>query len=577
MDLLRFSLAILFATGELTGGLRPPLARADDPIDFDRQVRPILAANCLKCHGAGKQKGGLRLDDAAAARDGGNSGKVIVPGKAAESKLYRAVAGLDADAKMPPEGKPLAAADVATLRAWIDQGAKWGTTEASGGRQPPVSVASNHWAFQPVKRPAVPGTRYPVLNPIDAFVRKRLEAEGLTPSPEADKATLCRRLHLDLTGLPPSPADVDEFLNDTSPDAYEKLVGRLLASRHYGERWGRHWLDLARYADSDGYEKDTGRPFAWRYRDWVINALNRDLPFDRFTIEQLAGDLLPGSTDEQKIATGFHRNTLTNKEGGVDQEEFRVAAVADRVNTTGTVWLGLTVGCCQCHDHKYDPFSQREYYQLAAFFNSDREVDLPVPLPGEAAELKKRQAAFDVKKAELQKAVDEAKEKKLPAAELKKREKALADHAKAAPAATKAQTLALGPARPTHVLVRGDFLRKGVEVKPGTPAVLPSLKSPGMVIPGLGATRLDLARWLVAADNPLTPRVVANWVWGKYFGRGLVATPEDFGTQGQKPSHPELLDWLASEFVAPQRRPGREGGFGPALPHGRASDGPWCL
>jgi hypothetical protein len=376
----------------------------------------------------------------------------------------------------------------------------------------------------------------------------RLEREGLAPSPPADKATLIRRVTLDLTGLPPTPEEVDAFLKDTSPGASEKVVDRLLASPHYGERWARHWLDAARYADSDGYEKDTGRPFAWRYRDWVIHALNADMPFDQFTIDQLAGDLLPNATTEQKIATGFHRNTLTNKEGGVDQEEFRVAAVVDRVSTTGKVWLGLTVGCAQCHDHKYDPISQREFYQLLAFFNSDKEADITAPLPGEAERLKKDRTTFEAQEVKLQAAVDEAKAKKLPAAELKKREAALAAHAKKAPGASKAQTIALGPTRPTHVMIRGDFLRPGVEVKPGTPGVLPQPKS--------SANRLDLAKWIVSKENPLTARVTMNWVWSKFFGRGIVATPEDFGTQGEKPSHPELLDWLASELANPDRKVG---------------------
>jgi hypothetical protein len=299
---------------------------------------------------------------------------------------------------------------------------------------------------------------------------------------------------------------------------------------------------VARYADSDGYEKDAGRPFAWRYRDWVIGSLNRDLPFDRFTVEQLAGDLLPNATTEQKIATGFHRNTLTNKEGGVDQEEFRVATVVDRLSTTGKAWLGLTVGCAQCHDHKYDLLSQREFYQLFAFFNSDREADIPAPLPGEEERLAAERAAWEKRRVTLRTAAVMAAFRKLLVVEQRKREKALADHTKAAPAASKAQTLALGPTRPTHVMLRGDFLRKGVEVKPGTPGVLPPLRGAS------NPTRLDLAKWVVSPDNPLTPRVTVNWVWSKYFGRGLVPTPEDFGTQGEKPSHPDLLDWLADEF-----------------------------
>ncbi len=518
----------------------PALPKASDAkIDFDADIKPILAAHCVKCHGPTRQKGGLRLDNGAHAKDGGNTGPVIVAGKSAASHLIHALVGLDPYQQMPPgEGKRLSDAEIGKFRAWIDQGAKWGGAIVVLDKD----GKSNHWAFQPILKPVVPGHNVQPANPIDAFVLAKLDGTTLAPAPapEADKATLIRRLSFDLTGLPPTPEEVDAFLKDASPDAYEKVVDRLLASPHYGERWARHWLDAARYADSDGYEKDTGRPFAWRYRDWVINALNADMPFDQFTIEQLAGDLLPNATLQQKIATGFHRNTLTNKEGGVDQEEFRVAAVVDRVSTTGKVWLGLTVGCAQCHDHKYDPVSQREFYQLLAFFNSDREVDIAAPLPGEDERLKKEQAAFDAEKTKLQAAVDDAKAKKAADTDLKKREAALAAHLKKAPSGAKAPTLAAGPARPTHVMIRGDFLRKGVEVKPGTPGVLPK--------PTGTANRLDLAKWLVASDNPLTARVTVNWVWAKFFGRGLVATPDDFGTQGEKPSHPELFDWLASEF-----------------------------
>ncbi|MDB5306395.1 MAG: hypothetical protein JWO38_597 [Gemmataceae bacterium] len=545
--------AIAVAAAFAADPAKPDAAKLPPPaagkIDFDRDVRPILAAHCFKCHGPEKQKGGLRLDDRKAALQGGNGGAVIFPGTSADSRLVHAVAGTDPDAKMPPEGPSLSAGQVGQLRAWIDQGAGYGT---QAGPQSAGPAKSTHWAFQPIRRPAVPVTRDPktsshVRNSVDSFVLARLEKEGLNPSPEADRATLLRRVSLDLTGLPPPPAEVDAFLADAAPDAYEKVVDRLLASPHYGERWGRHWLDSARYADSDGYEKDTGRPFAWRYRDWMIGALNADLPFDRFTTDQLAGDLLPDATVDQKIATGFHRNTLTNKEGGVDQEEFRVAACVDRVNTTGKVWLGLTVGCAQCHDHKYDPISQREFYQLFAFFNSDRELDIDAPLASEREQFQARQAAFDAEKAKLRVAVEEARVKKLPAAELAKREKAQAAHAQKAPTPAKAMTLAAGPPRPTHVMLRGDFLRKGVEVKPGTLAVLHK--------PAAGGTRLDLARWLTSQDNPLTARVTVNWVWAKYFGRGLVSTPEDFGTQGDKPTHPELLDWLASEFKDPAPTP----------------------
>ena len=365
------------------------------------------------------------------------------------------------------------------------------------GAPPP----KNHWAYQAPVRAGVPSVRdehWP-RNPIDRFVLARLEKERLAPSPEADRATLLRRLCLDLTGLPPTPRQVDDFLSDPSPDAYEKQVDQLLASPHYGERWGRHWLDAARYADSDGYEKDTGRPNAWRWRDWVIGALNRDMPFNQFTVEQLAGDLLPNATVDQKTATGFHRNTLTNTEGGVDREQFRVEATVDRTNTTMAVWMGLTFGCAQCHNHKYDPFTQKDYYQVFAFFNNADEFNLPLGPPP----------------------VAKAGEKKSPPADF-------------------IPIMQESRGRKTHVLTRGDFLRPAEPVSPGFPEAFAT---------GSPKNRLDFARWLMTPPNPLTARVHVNWTWQKHFGRGLVATPEDFGVQGQRPSHPELLDWLATEFA----------------------------
>jgi hypothetical protein len=373
-----------------------------------------------------------------------------------------------------------------------------------------VAAKEKHWAFQPMQRPEPPALRRPegIRNPIDAFIRARLEREGVKPSPEAPRETLLRRLALDLTGLPPTLAEIDAFLRDERPNAYERQVECLLASPHYGERWGRHWLDLARYADSNGYSIDSPRSI-WPYRDWVIQALNRDLPFDQFTIEQLAGDLLPNATREQKIATGFHRNTQTNEEGGIDPEQFRVEAVVDRVNTTGAVWLGLTIACCQCHNHKFDPLKQREYYQLFAFFNNQDEPNLTLgpPDPREAPARGKKQKPAALTTMILQ-------ERATP--------------------------------RETHALRRGDFTRPGARVEPGTPAVLPPLPTPA---DASQPTRLDLARWLVSPENPLTARVLVNRVWGHYFGLGLVETENDFGTQGAPPSHPELLDWLASEFM----------------------------
>jgi hypothetical protein len=648
---------------------------------------------------------------------------------------------------------------------------------------------SGHWAFRPIARPAVPtvqNRKSKIENPVDAFILAGLEKRDITPSPEADRPTLIRRLSLDLLGLPPTPAEVDAFLSDHGPDAYERLVDRLLSSPHYGERWGRHWLDLARYADSDGYEKDNVRPWAWRYRDWVIDAVNRDISFDRFTIEQLAGDLLPNATLDQKVATGFHRNTLTNTEGGVDQEEFRLKATADRVNTTGTVWLGITVGCAECHNHKYDPVSQEEYYRLFAFFNAAKEANVPAPLPAELAAYEKakqtfdeehgrvtaevaremavlekdvlpqRQKAWEVEAARsavrwtpikpasavsaegatltaqpdgailvtgknpatdvytvatrsgltgitairLEALADENLPSKGPGRtkhgnfvvnefslavklpddkepraiplrnasadysqpefapsgaadgnpttgwaigpregqrhlivfqtpeplqlppgtsltftidqrhgsqhtlgkfrisvaaglqhaqavltpdavadallipaerrsteqaamlaayyrtidpEAAKLTKKVADHAATAPKypPTLAQTLTENntPSK-TYVHIRGDFQRHGAEVTPGTPSCLPALSDPEPRTQNPESpSRLDLARWLVDPANPLTPRVTVNRIWQHLFGRGIVATPEDFGTRGAKPTHPELLDWLASEFI----------------------------
>lgn len=359
----------------------PPAATR--PIDFVKDVQPLLASHCYECHGEKKQKAELRWDVKSVALKGGEHGTVIVPGKSAESLMIQLVAGLKGeDAVMPKKGERLNAEQIGILRAWIDQGAVW----PDGVDTAKVVDKRDHWAFKAPVRPKVPEVQGPKSkfqgsrerNPIDAFIFARLEKEGLKPTPEADRATLIRRLSLDLIGLPPTPGEVDDFLADKSPDAYEKVVERLLASPHYGERWGRHWLDAARYADSNGFEKDRERSI-WPYRDWVINALNRDLPFDQFTVEQLAGDLLPNATLEQKVATGFLRNSMLNQEGGIEPEQFRTEAMIDRVDAVGRTWLGLTINCCQCHNHKFDPLAQREYYQIYAFLNNDNEPFLEVP------------------------------------------------------------------------------------------------------------------------------------------------------------------------------------------------------
>jgi mono/diheme cytochrome c family protein len=489
---------------------------AATPIDYNRDIRPILSESCFKCHGPGTQKGGLRLD----LGDRALQKKVILAGKPDESPLLSRVMAAD-DERMPPRtaSDRLAPEKIAKLRAWIEQGARY----------------APHWSFIKPEAKTVPpiaGRDWP-KNPIDYFILAKLEAAGLKPSPPADKATLIRRLSLDLIGLLPTPKEVEDFVRDDSEGAYEKLADRLLASPHYGERHGRQWLDMARYADSNGFTFDHQRTI-WPYRDWVIDAFNRDMPFDQFTIEQLAGDLLPHPTQDQLIATGFQRNTPLNEEGGTDPEQFRAERTVDRTNTIGTVWLGLTVGCTQCHDHKFDPISQKEYYSLYAFFDSTSEPVLKMATP----EQEKHLAELNAKLAEA-KRIEETDPKK-PSAKAQK----LRSEIKNYESMIKSSLIVHDYPRTTYVHLRGDFLSKGDVVAPATPAVLPSLKAAANT-----PNRLDLARWLVSAENPLTPRVAVNRMWQHYFGRGLVETENDFGTQGRLPTHPELLDWLAAEFV----------------------------
>ncbi len=359
-------------------------AGGQTPVDFVTQVQPVFKSHCIKCHGPSESQSGLRLDGFALARKGGDRGSAVIPGQADKSLLYQVLTGQGDVTPMPAEAPRLAKDKIALIQRWIDEGAKG---PADDPLQPDVK---KHWAFEPIRRPRVPRPKQDAAldNPIDAFIRARLEAEHLAPSPEADRSTLIRRLSLDLRGLPPRPDEVEAFHHDSAPGAYERLVDRMLASPAYGERWGRHWLDQARYADSNGFTIDSPRSI-WKYRDWVISAINDDLPFDQFATEQLAGDLLPGRTPEEIVATGFHRNTLVNEEGGVDKEQFRVEAVMDRVNTTGAVFLGLTVGCAQCHHHKFDPISQRDYYNLFAIFNNCEEPTFAVPTAAQARRLTK--------------------------------------------------------------------------------------------------------------------------------------------------------------------------------------------
>jgi mono/diheme cytochrome c family protein len=499
----------------------------DAKIEYNRDIRPILSENCFACHGPddAKRKGKFRLD----LRESAIAKKAIVPGKPADSTLVDRIQTNDPDDAMPPpeSHKTLTATQKDVLKRWVAQGAEY----------------KPHWAFIAPVRPPVPQVRTSgwVRNPIDAFVLGRLESQQITPSPQADKRTLLRRVCLDLTGLPPTPAEVQAFVADPAPDAYERQVDRLLASPHFGERWAKHWLDQARYADSNGYSIDAPRSI-WKYRDWVIDAINRDMPFDRFTIEQLAGDLLPNPTTDQLIATGFHRNTQINQEGGIDPEQFRVESVIDRVGTTGTVWLGLTIACAQCHNHKFDPISQKEYYQFLAFFNNQDEPTLALGAAGSGA----APDALEEKILEVEKTLQQtdaqtnANRKKLQGelAKLKKQAASLGD-----------STMVLAERkdpRETHVLIKGDFTRPADLVTPGVPAVLPPIAFADPAKP----TRLDLARWLVSPANPLTARVTVNRIWAEYFGRGIVETDNDFGSQGAAPANPELLDWLATELVA---------------------------
>ena len=572
-------------------------------VDFTRDVQPILRARCFGCHGPALQTSGFRLDLGPAALKGGYGGAAIKPGASAASPLIHRVAGENGAPVMPPAGPRLTPDQVKLLRQWIDEGAKYpaATTASTNTKR-----TSDHWAFQPVRRPA--GT-------IDTLIRAELAKRNIQPSPEADRRTLLRRLSLDLTGLPPTIEELDIFLSDQRPDAYPRQVDRLLASPHFGEKWARHWLDQARYADSDGYEKDWIRPYAWRWRNWVIDSINRDQPFDQFTIDQLAGDLLPNATVEQRVATGFHRNTLTNREGGIDTKQFVFEANLDRTSTVGTVWMGLSVGCAQCHDHKFDPISQKEMYSMFAFFDNTEELDIDAPLPGEIGPWIRTQAEYRAKRRELlekykvaelqpawekdilytiahlgertdwdlawdcvQKLTERGDGGKIvqtpPAQRTVREQEILTDHFvrnahfaygnkrwkelkldeldqklielhKAYPQLTQAMTLAEETRRhQSHLRLRGDWKALGIQVEPATLAVLPPLKPAGPT-----ATRLDLARWLVSREHPLTARVAVNRIWQELFGTGLVKTADDFGTRADQPTHPELLDLLAAEFM----------------------------
>jgi hypothetical protein len=530
---------------------------------FEKHVRPLLAERCQSCHGPKLQRGGLRLDSRQAILAGGDSGPALVPGKPDASLLLKAVRRRG-DLKMPPKEKDRLDDDtVAALTAWIERGAPW---PAGGDKAAASSIAAaraGHWAFRPVTRPAVPNVRSERLakSPVDRFVLSRLEERGLSPSREADRRTLIRRLTFGLTGLPPEPEEVEAFVADVRPDAYERVVEGLLASPAYGERWGRHWLDVARYADTKGYvfQEERRFPYSYTYRDYVVTALNGDLPYDRFVMEQIAADRLPGRDSRSLAALGFltlGRRFLNNPHDIID----------DRIDVVTRGLMGLTVGCARCHDHKFDPVPTRDYYSLYGVFASSQEpaelplLEKPDPTRSESpfeVELKKRQRELDAYLAQELKAAGapadltfrEAlrqlpRDKRNRAQELKRR----VDQWRVTGAGGPARAMALvdvpRPVTP-HVFLRGNPGNRGVAVPRQFLEVLDPARRPF----NEGSGRLELARAIADPNNPLTTRVLVNRVWMHHFGRGLVAMPGEFGVRGEPPTHPELLDWLADEFV----------------------------
>ena len=553
----------------------------EDANFFELKVRPLLAANCQGCHGSEEQNGNLRLDSKAAILQGGDQGAAVVPGKPDESLIVRAVSYSDGDLQMPPTEK-LGDSSIDTIRQWIRTGAYW---------PPPANESDltfsdrefrvtdrdrEHWSFRPIVRPKVPIVENQewYFNPIDAFVMRNLDKAGLRPNPTATRRELVRRATYDLIGLPPAPEEVEAFTNDATPDAYERLIDRMLASPHYGEKWAEHWLDIARYSQTDGYQNDKEKPDAWRYRDYVIRSLNDDKPYDRFVTEQIAGDELLDATPDSVIATGFLRLGLWNNEP-VDEENGVAEEYDEMVRTTSEAFLGLTVGCARCHDHKFDPIPQEDYYRISACFRNVLSYGTRIDhitfrynpdSAGTPLFSKNRREAWR----EFKRKCDELSgSQKSDADKRRELEEIQTTCAKDIndTALSVRETGATPP--PTHVFVRGNPLTLGKEVTPGGLSVLEPITSPLRIEPplrmhgseyqkalcelGIQSTsgrRLALARWIVNPSNPLTARVAVNRLWQYHFGRGIVATASDFGRTGQKPSNPELLDWMAAELVA---------------------------
>ncbi|TWT40093.1 Planctomycete cytochrome C [Thalassoglobus neptunius] len=582
---------------------------------FENKIRPLLATHCYDCHGEETQEGGLRLDTLAGMLQGGNAGPAMVAGKPDRSLISNAISYRDNDLRMPPDER-LTDQQIKDLNHWIESGSPHPESGQVGHVRPTSTIdleaGRKHWAFQPIVAPDVPqmessiepgddkssastsSTRQ-VAHPIDAFVLADLKSQGLNPLPRADKSTLIRRATFDLTGLPPTIQEINAFLEDDSADAFHKVVERLLNSPHYGERWGRHWLDVARYADSNGLDENAAHGNAWRYRDYVVQSFNRDKPYDEFLVEQLAGDLLvpdrePTTGHEQLIATGYlviGPKVLAE----VDESKMEMDIVDEQVDTVGRGVMGLTLGCARCHTHKFDPIEHADYYALAGIFKSTKTMETfklvarwnEVAIPN-AEELSRQQAHEQLvaeKKEEIAQRVELAKreviekraaeisptdveeaEKPEPdpveekefsetaAAELKKLRDELKKLEEAAPEISHAMAVAEGTVADTAIHIRGSHLTLGETVARGFPRVLVGDHQPS--IPEDRSGRLEFARWLTSRENPLTSRVMVNRIWRWHFGKGIVATVDNFGITGESPTHPELLDWLAARFIDDQ-------------------------
>jgi len=621
------------------------------PISFDKDVKPVLEQHCLSCHGETLQSGKFDLRSRASALQGGARGSDLVPGDAAASRLYRRIAGLERPA-MPAQAEPLPAEQIAAIKTWIDEGAVWGATATLTStaleHRTITPEERNYWAFKlPVKAPLPAVDDASLTNPIDRFLESARRARGLKAAPRADRYTLVRRAYLDLLGLPPTPAQVDAFVADRSPNAWERLIEALLASPHYGERYGRMWLDVARYADSSGFEYDTHRPNAWRYRDYVINAFNADKPYDRFLVEQIAGDEMDGKTNDSLIATGFLRMGPRVLFREKDNPERRYDYLDEIIGTIGKGTLGLTVNCARCHHHKFDPISQKDYYAIEASIFGYVETEVPLAPPAEAEAYLAKNREIDGKIANLKDQIERIEKPYRDRLQLERIKRQFPDHIvqvilkpesertpgdallaaqvlKAAsvsaaqvdrvlPAdeAAKKKTLSArvaaldkerparlpmaeiatdgdyrssplgegddtiscpkcrvpvpgagpylhtGPGRyqvpPSYFLIRGDVESHGSQMKPGFIEVITFGNPPTEIPRPDGRTsgrRLALAQWIASPQNPMTARVIVNRLWQKHFGRGIVSTLENFGKMGERPTHQDLLDWMAVEFMA---------------------------